>query len=71
MPYLVTPVVPPGRMRELEQPVLRAAGGLVLRPWEAGDAEVVLEAYQDPEIQQWSTPSSTPTSSATWARSAT
>jgi RimJ/RimL family protein N-acetyltransferase len=30
-------------MRELEQPVLGAAGGLVLRPWEAEDAEVVLE----------------------------
>jgi RimJ/RimL family protein N-acetyltransferase len=53
MPYLVTPVVPPGRIRELVQPVLRAAGGLVLRPWEAGDAEVVLDVYRDPEIQRW------------------
>jgi RimJ/RimL family protein N-acetyltransferase len=53
MPYLVTPAVPPGRMRDRDQPVLTAAGGLVLRPWEAGDARVVLEAYQDPEIQQW------------------
>jgi RimJ/RimL family protein N-acetyltransferase len=25
----------------------------MLRPWEAGDAPVVLEAYQDPAIQQW------------------
>ena len=53
MPYLVAPVVPAGRMGDRSQPVLRAAGGLVLRPWEAGDAEVVLEAYRDPEIQQW------------------
>jgi [ribosomal protein S5]-alanine N-acetyltransferase len=53
MPYLVTPAVPVGRMRDLEQPVLRGAGGLVLRPWTAGDAQVVLEAYRDPEIQQW------------------
>jgi RimJ/RimL family protein N-acetyltransferase len=53
MPYLVRPVVPPGRMRELEQPLLRTPGGLVLRPWEAGDARVVLEAFRDPEIQRW------------------
>jgi [ribosomal protein S5]-alanine N-acetyltransferase len=54
MPYLVTPVVPVGRLRERgQQPVLRAAGGLVRRPWRPGDAEVVLEAYADPAIQQW------------------
>jgi RimJ/RimL family protein N-acetyltransferase len=53
MPYLVTPVVPAGRMRDLGQPVLGAAGGLVLRPWAATDAPVVLEAYRDPAIQQW------------------
>jgi RimJ/RimL family protein N-acetyltransferase len=53
MPYLVSPVVPAGRMRDLGQPVLRAAGGLVLRPWRAADAPVVLEAYRDPAIQQW------------------
>ena len=53
MPYLVSPVVPAGRMRDLVQPVLDGPGGLVLRPWEAGDARVVLEAYQDPAIQQW------------------
>ena len=53
MPYLVSPVVPSGRMRDLGQPVLPAAGGLVLRPWRAADAPVVLEAYRDPAIQQW------------------
>ena len=46
-------MVPAGRMRDREQPVLRGPGGLVLRPWEADDAPVVLEAYQDPAIQQW------------------
>ena len=40
-------------MRDLGQPVLRAAGGLVVRPWRAADAPVVLEAYRDPAIQQW------------------
>jgi RimJ/RimL family protein N-acetyltransferase len=53
MALLVTPVVPAGRLREREQPVLRAAGGLLLRPWRPGDAQVVLEAYADPAIQQW------------------
>ncbi|HEV3498667.1 MAG TPA: GNAT family N-acetyltransferase [Actinomycetes bacterium] len=53
MPYLVPPVVPAGRMRRRSQPVLRAAGGLVLRPWEAADAPAVLEAYLDPAIQRW------------------
>ena len=53
MPYLVKPVVPAGRMRDRSQPVLRDAGGLVLRPWEPADAPVVLEAYQDPAIRRW------------------
>ena len=53
MPYLVRPVVPAGRMRDRSQPVLRGAGGLVLRPWEPADAPVVLEAYQDPAIRRW------------------
>jgi RimJ/RimL family protein N-acetyltransferase len=53
MPYLVKPVVPAGRMRDRSQPVLRGAGGLVLRPWEPADAPVVLEAYQDPTIRRW------------------
>ena len=53
MPFLVKPVVPAGRMRDRSQPVLRGAGGLVLRPWEPADAPVVLEAYQDPAIRRW------------------
>jgi RimJ/RimL family protein N-acetyltransferase len=53
MPYLVKPAVPAGRMRDRRQPVLRGAGGLVLRPWQPADAPVVLEAYRDPAIQQW------------------
>jgi len=37
------------------QPVLSAAGGLLLRPWEATDAAVFLAAYRDSEIQHWHT----------------
>ncbi|HEX3212816.1 MAG TPA: GNAT family N-acetyltransferase, partial [Actinomycetota bacterium] len=53
MPYLVSPVVPAGRMRDLGQPVLEGPGGLALRPWETGDAPAVLEAYQDAAVKQW------------------
>jgi ribosomal-protein-alanine N-acetyltransferase len=53
MPDLVAPVVPAGRMREREQPVLRAGGELTLRPWRPADAEQVMTAYADPAIQRW------------------
>jgi RimJ/RimL family protein N-acetyltransferase len=35
------------------QPVLPAAGGLVLRPWEATDVAAFLSAYRDPAIRRW------------------
>lgn len=52
MPDLIEPVLAPGRMRAAPQPTLRAQG-LTLRPWEAGDAHAVHEAYQDPAIRRW------------------
>jgi len=53
MPRLVPPVVPAGRMRGAEQPVLVAPGGLTLRPWLPSDAATVLAAYADPGIRHW------------------
>lgn len=53
MPRLVPPVVPAGRMRHGDQPVLVAPGGLTLRPWLPSDAVTVLAAYADPGIRQW------------------
>jgi len=53
MPRLVPPVVPAGRMKHGEQPVLEAPGGLTLRPWLASDASTVLAAYTDPGIRHW------------------
>jgi RimJ/RimL family protein N-acetyltransferase len=32
---------------------LTADGGVLLRPWTLGDAEAVMDAYQDGEIQRW------------------
>jgi RimJ/RimL family protein N-acetyltransferase len=53
MPRLVPPVVPAGRMRQSEQPVLAVPGGLTLRPWLPSDATTVLAAYADPGIRHW------------------
>jgi ribosomal-protein-alanine N-acetyltransferase len=53
MPRLLSPVVPAGRMRHGDQPVLVAPGGLTLRPWLPSDATTVLAAYADPGIRHW------------------
>src|ERR1700728_2163845 len=59
MPRLVPPVVPAGRMRQSDQPVHVAPGGLTLRPrlppgpWLPSDAVTVLAAYADPDIRHW------------------
>ena len=52
MPPLIDPVVPPGGMADGDQPVVRG-DGLVLRPWTATDAPVLLTAFADPDIQRW------------------
>jgi RimJ/RimL family protein N-acetyltransferase len=49
------PVVPPGVLATSPQPVLSAAQGLLLRPWELADAPTFLSAYQDDEIRRWHT----------------
>lgn len=52
MPRLTEPVVPAGAMNRMPQPTLDG-DGLVLRPWETGDAPVVVAAYEDPDIRRW------------------
>ncbi|WP_307872742.1 GNAT family N-acetyltransferase [Paractinoplanes ovalisporus] len=47
------PTIPIGSLAAGPQPVLAAAGGLVLRPWESGDVAAFFGAYQDPVIQHW------------------
>ncbi|WP_145911232.1 GNAT family N-acetyltransferase [Kitasatospora viridis] len=49
------PTVLPGTACGSPQPVLPAAPGLVLRPWQPADAPAFLAAYQDPEIRRWHT----------------
>ncbi|MGH3166626.1 MAG: GNAT family N-acetyltransferase, partial [Trebonia sp.] len=49
------PVIVPGSIAGSPQPVLSAAAGLLLRPWQPADAPVFLSAYQDAEIRRWHT----------------
>lgn len=49
-------VVPSGRMSQADQPVFGLAGNLELRPWSLDDAEVLVDAGQDPDIQHWNRP---------------
>ena len=53
MPSLVTPTVPAGFLAARPQPTLTAGSGVLLRPWSLGDAQAVLDAYQDEAIQRW------------------
>lgn len=40
-------------MAGLAQPVFDLPGGWELRPWEVGDADVLVAAAQDPDIRHW------------------
>jgi RimJ/RimL family protein N-acetyltransferase len=49
------PAIPAGHLSATAQPVLPAAPGLVLRPWDAADAPAFLGAYGDAAIRRWHT----------------
>ncbi|MEV5989497.1 GNAT family N-acetyltransferase [Streptomyces sp. NPDC052051] len=53
MPLLISDVVTPGTLARQPQPVIPAAGGLVLRPWKDEDAPAVHEVFQDPLMRRW------------------
>ncbi|GGW49779.1 acetyltransferase [Streptomyces lucensis JCM 4490] len=53
MPFLTSPVLPPGALARTPQPSLPTGDGLLLRPWRAGDAPAVHAALQDPVMHQW------------------
>jgi RimJ/RimL family protein N-acetyltransferase len=53
MPSTVAPVLAEGTLRVIEQPALPVDDELALRPWRAGDAPAVREAFSDPDIQRW------------------
>ncbi|MGW0436658.1 GNAT family N-acetyltransferase [Micromonospora sp. NPDC003197] len=65
MPSLVEPVLPPGCLAALEQPVI-SAHGVVLRPWQPSDHPAVRVAYADPAIQRWHCRSMTDAEARDW-----
>jgi [ribosomal protein S5]-alanine N-acetyltransferase len=68
VPTLADPVVPPGSLLRLTQPVL-VVDELVLRPWHLDDVPAIVAAYQDPEIQRWHVRSMTEPEAEIWALS--
>ncbi|BCJ26389.1 GNAT family N-acetyltransferase [Actinocatenispora sera] len=76
MPSLIEPVVPPGRMSGIPQPVLTeppggsstARGALLLRPWRDADAPALARAYQDPAIRRWHARSMNEDEARDWIR---
>lgn len=68
MPDLVPAAIPAGRLCSLPQPTLQA-GQLTLRPWRLSDAEAVVEAYRDPDIQHWHVQSMTEDEALGWLAS--
>jgi len=53
MPLLVGSVLSRGTLRDVAQPRLAVGGGLLLRPWQGRDADVVRTAFGCPDIQRW------------------
>jgi ribosomal-protein-alanine N-acetyltransferase len=50
---VIGPVIAPGSLSRSEQPTMIVDAGLLLRPWQAGDAPVVVDAFTTPDIQRW------------------
>lgn len=69
MPSLVDPVLTPDQLSKADQPTL-AAGPILLRPWRAGDADALVAAYAEPEIQRWHVRSMTHSEAEQWIEAA-
>jgi RimJ/RimL family protein N-acetyltransferase len=50
---LVPPAIPAGSLCTLDQPTIALGQSALLRPWSFRDAEALVSAYQDPDIQRW------------------
>ena len=69
MPSLVEPVLTPDQLSKADQPTL-TAGPILLRPWRAGDADALVAAYAEPEIQRWHVRSMTRAEALEWIEAA-
>ena len=65
VPSLVNPVGAVGSLAAMPQPEL-SAHGVVLRPWQPPDRDVVVAAYADPDIQRWHCRSMTEHEAEAW-----
>lgn len=68
MPLLTDPVVAPGSLARMSQPVIDL-GDIVLRPWLLSDAPAVAVAYADPGIRRWHARSMTEDEARAWIAS--
>ena len=60
--------VPAGVVSDQPQPVIDAGPGLRLRPFVEADADVLVRAYADPDIQRWHRRSLTADEALEWVR---
>jgi RimJ/RimL family protein N-acetyltransferase len=65
VPSLVTPALTPGSLAAMPQPEIDGRG-VVLRPWQPADRDVVIAAYADPDVQRWHSYSMTEDEADVW-----
>jgi RimJ/RimL family protein N-acetyltransferase len=53
VPYLVASAIADRSLVRLDQPSIRVSNRAVLRPWQLGDADALIRAFEDPAIQRW------------------
>ena len=53
VPSLIPPTIAAGSLCRSPQPSMPVGTTAVLRPWRLSDAEAVVRAFDDPEIQRW------------------
>ncbi|MUL84788.1 MULTISPECIES: GNAT family N-acetyltransferase [unclassified Mycolicibacterium] len=53
MPSLIPPAISAGSLCRSPHPSLPVGAIALLRPWRLSDADAVVDAFRDPEIQRW------------------
>ncbi|WP_306789612.1 GNAT family N-acetyltransferase [Mycolicibacterium aubagnense] len=53
VPTLIPPAISAGHLSRSPHPSLSVASVALLRPWRPSDANAVVDAFSDPEIQRW------------------
>ncbi|WP_240760965.1 GNAT family N-acetyltransferase [Mycolicibacterium sp. CR10] len=53
VPSLVSPAIAAGSLRRSSHPSVPVGTDALLRPWQPSDADAVVKAFTDPDIQRW------------------